>query len=137
MHRAEHLKNPSMREIEAFFRTYYVPNNMGIFISGDIDTQETIELIADKFGAWQSKPVPEVGPWQEMPLVGAERTTVQYPGEEQVQLAFRTVPNGHADKEALILVDMILDNATAGLINLNLNLTHSDWFFTANNREYF
>ncbi|MDP5002282.1 MAG: hypothetical protein NWQ51_00125, partial [OM182 bacterium] len=47
--------------------------------------------------------------------------TVQYPGEEQVQLAFRTVPNGHADKEALILVDMILDNATAGLINLNLN----------------
>jgi predicted Zn-dependent peptidase len=62
-----------------------------------------------------------VGPWQEAPLAGAERTTVQYPGEEQVQIAFRTVPNGHADKEALILVDMILDNATAGLINLNLN----------------
>ena len=117
----EHLKNPSLVYIQNYFDTYYVPNNMGIFISGDIDTQETIELIADKFGAWQSKPVPEVGPWQEMPLVGAERTTVQYPGEEQVQLAFRTVPNGHADKEALILVDMILDNATAGLINLNLN----------------
>ncbi len=117
----EHLKNPSLVYIQNYFDTYYVPNNMGIFISGDIDTEETITLIAEKFGRWESKPVPEVGPWEEAPLQGAERTTVQYPGEEQVQIAFRTVPNGHPDKEALILVDMILDNTTAGLINLNLN----------------
>jgi len=47
--------------------------------------------------------------------------TVRYRGEEEVEIAFRTVPNGHPDKEALMLVDMILDNRTAGLINLNLN----------------
>jgi len=98
-----------------------VPNNMGIFISGDIDIEETIALIAEKFGHWEPKPVPEVGPWNEPALSGAERRTVQYPGQEQVQLAFRTAPNGHPDKEALILLDMILDNRTAGLINLNLN----------------
>ena len=45
---------------------------------------------------------------------------MQYPGEEQVSIAFRTAENGHEDKEALVLVDMILDNRTAGLINLNL-----------------
>ena len=73
----EHLKNPSLVYIQNYFDTYYVPNNMGIFISGDIDTQETIELIAEKFGRWEAKPVPEVGPWQEKPLAGAERTTVQ------------------------------------------------------------
>ncbi|MEQ8954756.1 MAG: hypothetical protein RL120_11535, partial [Gammaproteobacteria bacterium] len=64
---------------------------------------------------------PPVGPWVEPPINGVERMTVQYPGEEQVQLAFRTVPNASPDKEALILLDMILDNRTAGLINLNLN----------------
>ena len=117
----EHLKNPSLVYIQNYFDTYYVPNNMGIFISGDIDIEATINLIADKFGHWERKPVPEVGPWQEPPLQGAERRTVQYPGEEQVQLAFRTAPNGSPDKEALILIDMILDNRTAGLINLNLN----------------
>lgn len=117
----DHLKNPSLVYIQNYFDTYYVPNNMGIFISGDIDIEDTIALIAEKFGHWQSKPVPEVGPWDEPVLAGAERRTVQYPGEEQVQLAFRTAPNGHADKEALILLDMILDNRTAGLINLNLN----------------
>lgn len=117
----EHLKNPSLVYIQNYFDTYYVPNNMGIFISGDIDVDETIALISDKFSRWERKPIPEVGPWQEPPLQGAERRTVQYPGEEQVQLAFRTAPNGSPDKEALILVDMILDNSTAGLINLNLN----------------
>ena len=117
----DHLKNPSLVYIQDYFDTYYVPNNMGIFISGDIDIEETIALINDKFSHWEAKEIPEVGPWEEPPLQGAERRTVQYPGEEQVSIAFRTVENGHVDKEALILVDMILDNRTAGLINLNLN----------------
>ena len=117
----DHLKNPSLVYIQDYFDTYYVPNNMGIFISGDIDIEETIALINDKFSHWEAKEIPEVGPWEEPPLQGAERRTVQYPGEEQVSIAFRTAENGHADKEALILVDMILDNRTAGLINLNLN----------------
>ena len=116
----DHLKNPSLVYIQNYFDTYYVPNNMGIFISGDIDIEETIELISEKFGHWESKLIEEVGPWDEPSLQGAERRTVQYPGEEQVSIAFRTAENGHEDKEALILVDMILDNRTAGLINLNL-----------------
>ena len=62
--------------------------------------------------------------------MGAERRTV-HPGEEQVQLAFRTAPNG-ADKEALILIDMILDNRTAGLINPNsINSSLLSLFFAS------
>jgi len=118
---SEHLKNPSLVYIQEYYDTYYVPNNMAIFISGDIDTEETIQLISDKFGHWERKDVPDVGPWVEQPLQGAERRTVYYPGEEQVQLAFRTAANGSEDAEALMMLDMILDNSTAGLINLNLN----------------
>ncbi|MDP2092123.1 MAG: insulinase family protein, partial [Pseudohongiella sp.] len=59
--------------------------------------------------------------WTEAPVTAVERVTVSYPGEEEVQMAFHTVPNGHEDQEALMLLDMILDNRTAGLINLNLN----------------
>ena len=119
--KSEHLKNPSLVYIQNYFDTYYVPNNMAIFISGDIDSEQTIQLISDKFGHWERKEVPEVGPWIEEPLQGAERRTVYYPGEEQVQLAYRTAPNGSEDAEALMMLDMILDNRTAGLINLNLN----------------
>lgn len=118
---AEHLKNPSLVYIQDYFDTYYVPNNMAIFISGDIDIDQTIQLIADNFSKWQSKPLPPAQSWDEAPISEVERVTVSYPGQEEVQMAFRTVPNGHPDKEALMLLDMILDNRTAGLINLNLN----------------
>lgn len=119
--KVEHLKNPSLRYMYDFYNTYYVPNNMAIIISGDINIQEVIDLIDENFSAWTSGTLPEPEQWQEEPLDGAERVTVQYPGEEWVMLAFRTVPSTHPDTEALMLVDMTLDNATAGLINLNLN----------------
>jgi predicted Zn-dependent peptidase len=118
---SEHLKNPSLVYIQNYFDTYYVPNNMAIFISGDIDIDATIATIAEHFGKWERREVPEVGPWVEDPIEQVERVTVQYLGEEEVQIAYRTVPNGHPDKEALMLLDMILDNRTAGLININLN----------------
>ncbi|MBO47033.1 MAG: hypothetical protein CMJ96_09095 [Planctomycetes bacterium] len=117
----EHLKKPSLVKIYDFFKTYYVPNNMAICISGDIDIEKTIQIIADNFNHWEPRSLPEFKQWQEDPIDGVERVTVQYQGEEYVMIAFRTVPQNHPDAEALMLFDMILDNATAGLINLNLN----------------
>ncbi|MDZ7742544.1 MAG: insulinase family protein [Bacteroidota bacterium] len=46
----EHLKNPSMVNIMNYFDTYYVPNNMAIVLSGDIDFDETIKLIDEYWG---------------------------------------------------------------------------------------
>ena len=117
----EHLKNPSLKQMYQFYHTYYVPNNMAIHISGDINSEETIGIIDEHFSRWQPKELPATKTWTEEPLQGAERVTVKYQGEEYVLLAFRTAGRNHRDAEALKLLDMTLDNATAGLINLNLN----------------
>lgn len=119
--KVEHLKNPSLENIGKFYETYYVPNNMAIFISGDIDSESAIKVIDEHFSAWKPKPVPEYVVPEEVPLNGREFVEVTYQGEEYVLLGFRTAAIKHEDREALMLVDMILDNATAGLINLNLN----------------
>lgn len=119
--RPEHLKNPSLRNITAFFDAWYVPNNMAIAISGDIDTDRAIRTIDQYFSGWQARKLPKSGKWKEKKLNGREFVSVNYQAEEFVLLAFRTVKNGHRDADALLLMDMILDNATAGLINLNLN----------------
>lgn len=119
--KVEQLKNPSLKNIGEFYSTYYVPNNMGIFISGDIDIERTIALIDRHFSAWVPKPLPKPKSWPEKKLRGREFVETKYQAEEVVQLAFRTVPRLHKDAEALQVLDMILDNATAGLINLNLN----------------
>lgn len=116
----EHLKNPSLKNMYQFYDTYYVPNNMAISISGDIDIDATIQLIDEHFSAWEAKDLPAVDTWDEPPIHGVERDTVKFQGEEYVLLAFRTNHRNHQDAEALKLIDMILDNRTAGLINLNL-----------------
>lgn len=118
---AEHLRNPSIKRIEEYYEKWYVPENMAIVISGDIDHAEAIEVIAGHFNEWEARPVPERGQWEEPPLDSVRRVEVQYPAEDYVQLAWRTAPAQSEDRFALRILDMILDNANAGLINLNLN----------------
>lgn len=113
----EHLKNPSLKNIHDFFSKYYVPGNMAIIIAGDIDTQKAIKVIDKYFSAWQAKPVPSPGSWDEPPLDGVERVEATYEGEEKVIVAFRTVPNKHPDAPALTIADELLDNSRAGLMN--------------------
>lgn len=117
----EHLKNPSLQNLYRYYETYYVPNNMAITISGAINARETIRLIDRYFSSWKSKPLPALKTWNETPLQGAERVTVRYRGEEAALLSFRLPGRNHPDIDALKLMDMVLDNSTAGLINLNLN----------------
>lgn len=116
----EHLKNPSLKNMYEFYDTYYVPNNMAICISGDIDIDEAIQLIDRHFSAWKPKNLPDRKSWKEPALKDVVRDTVRFRGEEYVLIGFRTADRNHQDAEALKLIDMILDNRTAGLINLNL-----------------
>ncbi len=117
----EHLKNPSIKEIEKFYNTHYVPENMAICISGDIDPDETIKIIEEHFSSWKAEaPLRPEPKWEEKPLSGREFVQVQYLGEEQILLGFRTAPKHHSDYHALRLMDMIIDNSVAGLINLDL-----------------
>jgi len=117
----EHLKNPSILAIQEYFDKYYVPENMAICISGDVDPKEAMAVISREFADWApgEKPI-ETLKWTENPLKGREFAQMKYQGEEQVLLAFRTVDKNHEDFPAVRLVDMILDNSAAGLINLNL-----------------
>lgn len=117
----EHLKNPSIYAIEEFYNLHYVPENMAICISGDLNPEKTFEVIEKYFSPWRTtSPLRPEPKWAEMPLNGREFVQVEYLGEEQVVLAFRTAPRHHQDYAALRLVDMILDNSVAGLINLDL-----------------
>lgn len=116
----EHLKNPSMEKIHAYWKTYYVPNNIAIILSGDIDPDKTIDLVEKYFGAMESKPVPAFTfqPEDEM----SEPVVSEIFGSESefVELGFRLPGSSSEDALKLQLVDMILSNGQAGLIDLNL-----------------
>lgn len=117
---AEHLKNPSMVNIMKFFDTYYVPNNMAVIMTGDLDMDKTIVMIDKTFGQLKSKPLPEIIQPKEDPIQSPVVKEVLGPDAETVNLAFRFKGDSTEDKKYVQLIDMILNNSAAGLIDLNL-----------------
>ncbi len=119
--KAEHLKNPSMVNIREYWSKYYVPDNMAICLSGDLDPEETIQLIDKYFGKFKSKPVPEVHNPVENPMTKNVADTVYGPERESLNFAFRFNGVKSGDKDIVELIDYMLNNSTAGLIDLDLN----------------
>ncbi len=117
----EHLKNPSLEKMYAFYDRWYVPNNMAIALAGDFDRKAALELIRKRFGAWQPKELEPLPDWALPKPKGVERYEVKYEAEEKVVVAWPTVAHAHADADALSMMDMVMDNSAAGLFNLRLN----------------
>ena len=116
----EHLKNPSLVEIRKYFNTYYVPNNMGIILSGDFNPDEMIGKIDKAFSYMKFKEVPKYTFQPETPITAPIVKEVVGPDAENLMIGFR-LP-GNKDKDVLLadLVGQILTNGKAGLLDLNL-----------------
>ncbi|ACF10833.1 peptidase M16 domain protein [Chlorobaculum parvum NCIB 8327] len=118
---AEHLKKPSIKNVINYYRSWYVPNNMAICIAGDFDPDETIRMIDQKFSKLEPKAVPEFVPPVEPAIAAPVIKTVTGPEAEELVLGFRFGGADSDDADMLTLIDKILYNQTAGLIDLNLN----------------
>ena len=118
---AEHLKNPSIKNVIEYYRTWYVPNNMAICMAGDFDPDEAIRLIDEKFSNLKPGQVPEFFPPEEEPITKPVITRVKGPEAEELVIGYRFSGSGSGEMDILTLVDKILHNQTAGLIDLNLN----------------
>ena len=117
---AEHLKNPSMVNIQNFFSSYYVPNNMAIIMSGDFDMDNTIQKIDKTFGQFKAKTFDKPVLPKEDPIAKPIVKEIFGPDAESLNMAYRFRGDSTEDKTYVTLIDMILNNAAAGLIDLNL-----------------
>lgn len=118
----EHLKNPSITRIKEYFENFYVPNNMAVCLAGDFDPDKTIALIDQYFGKWEASEAIERKTFApEKPITEPIVREVVGPDAESLYMGFRFPGKKHPDVKKLIMLDMILSNSTAGLIDLNLN----------------
>jgi predicted Zn-dependent peptidase len=117
----EHLKNPSLTEIKKYFNSYYVPNNMAICLSGDLDPDATIRMIDQKFSKWRMKPVPEYTPYVEPPIKTPVVKEILGPDAESVMVGFRFAGMGSRDADMIQIINKILSNGKAGLFDIYLN----------------
>lgn len=116
----EHLKNPSLVEIRKYFNKYYVPNNMGVILSGDFNPDEVIAKIDKAFAYMQPKAIDKYTFQQEDPITAPVVKEIVGPDSENLTVGYR-LP-GNKSKDALLadLVGQILTNGRAGLMDLNL-----------------
>ena len=120
--KAEHLKNPSMVNIMNYWHTYYRPNNMAICLAGDIDPENTIKLIDQYWGKFEpNNNIQKLNLPKEDPITKPVEKTVYGPNAEFMVMAYRFNGKNTEDEKYVSLIDMILSNGTAGLIDLDLN----------------
>lgn len=121
--RPEHLKRPSHVEIQRYFKTYYVPGNMAIILSGDFDPEEVIALAEQYFGGYEPQAVPPFFVEPLPPLHGPERREVFGQESPWVQLGWRFGPSAGAEQAMLLMLRRMLYNDQAGILDIHLNQT--------------
>ena len=116
----EHLKNPSIINIKKYFDTYYVANNIAICMSGDFDPDETIKVIDHYMKTLPKGDVPKLNFKPEPDMTATVNKTVLGNDAENVAIGFRIPGASSPDAEVLNVLDYLLNNGKAGLIDINL-----------------
>jgi predicted Zn-dependent peptidase len=116
----EHLKKPSMKKLEEFRKRWYIPSNMAIAITGDLEFEKTIKLIDE---IWGDIPPGDYSPLEkveEEEILSPIKKTLYGPDTSFSTIGYRFDGAGSEDELYLTLIDMILNNSQAGLFDLNL-----------------
>lgn len=117
----DNLKNPSITNIKNYFKQWYVPNNMAICLSGDIDPEATIATIEKYFGDMQPNPdLPKLEVKEEAPITTPIERNVTGLEAESVMLAWRIPAASSPDADVAQIVSQTLYNGQAGLIDLDI-----------------
>lgn len=119
----ENLKNPSITNVKAYHKKWYVPNNMAICLSGDFDPDEMVDIVEKYFGHLKpSDNLPRPNLPHEAPLTSPKEIEVLGPDAEQVTLAWRVPAASSPDMLAIQLLDMVLCNGKTGIYDINVAL---------------
>ena len=117
----EHLKNPSITNIKNYFNKYYVPNNVAICLSGDLNPDETVAAIEKYFGNWKPSAHIDVPQFPVQPTLTAPvDTTIIGKEAPSFFMGWRAEASNSLQMDTLEIVAQLLSNGAAGLFDLDL-----------------
>ena len=110
------LEGITREEALEFFGLYYAPNNLAAVLVGDFDPAEAKVLAERYFGRVSPSDRPAPQPrTREMPQLGEKRMTAYAETNPQVTIRYHSVPDGHVDEPALVVLGQILNGRTGRL----------------------
>jgi len=120
----DHLKNPSIVEIEKYFKNYYVANNMGIILCGNFHPDTAITLIDKFFSRLPSGNIPVIPSVEPAPLEKPyKKITVRGKDRETIFLCWRIPPSCSSDHWKLKILTRLLQNSYSGLLDKEIEKT--------------
>jgi zinc protease len=90
-----------------FFERYYTPDNVMVFIAGDVDVEQTIAMARERFGDWQGKRARPAIP-AEPPQTAERREHVAWASKvlPRLHVAWR-LPSSVADRKSSALATVL------------------------------
>lgn len=114
----EHLKNPSLEKMYAYFNTYYVANNMVLSLSGDFNSEEAIALIRKYFSDWRTGEIPAFPKYEESEFKGKETISIKATPVKAAIRGYRAPSNGQPDQQKIQLANYLISNSEgSGLLD--------------------
>jgi len=113
---AEDIENFRMPEAFAFFRKYYVPQNITVGIAGDVDPKECRRLAEKYFGRLPGRPAPPAVSVVEPPQKSERRVSIAHKDQPILVIAYRRPSQSDPDDLALDVASEILAGGRTSLM---------------------
>lgn len=113
------IERVPIEKIQAFYDSYYWPNNAVLIINGDVERKEALRLVYKYFAEVPRSPSPIPQVYTEEPLQsGPRRVVVKRPGQVgTVMIAHKVPPARHPDQAALAVLDGILGHGRSSRLS--------------------
>ncbi len=112
--REEGLRALSRGRLMEFYRNYYRPGTTILCVVGDVDVDDTLRLIEERYGALPAgEPERAPGPEEDAPPGFRYRELAGDIGQAQLAFGWRAVPTLHPDTPALELLATVLGTGRA------------------------
>ncbi len=113
------IENVKIENLQAFYRTYYQPDNAVLLIAGKFEADKALALVAKNFGAIAKPKRTLPAEWTVEPTQdGPREYTVRRKGDIQiVGVAYKVPSNLHVDSDAIGIGSFILSHVPTGRLH--------------------
>ncbi len=103
------IRRLNLDDCQAFYRTYYAPNNAAVVLVGDFDEGDALRLVRRHYGAYHPASLPEESVRPESPPRKPRHTRQTWPTPtEKALIGYRAPAIGTPEHAALVVLHEIL-----------------------------
>jgi predicted Zn-dependent peptidase len=111
---ASDIENLRATEAKAFFKKYYVPNNLTIAIAGDVNPVKAKQMAERYFGRIPAGPQPPIVRTEEPEQMGEKRVKVASPAQPLLVVGYKRPDQYDPDAPAMDILSELLSGGRTG-----------------------